>query len=258
MQNGANKMKGTIYSTILQKTQKGYKQLAVLIDPDKFASAELIELAKTANVDFFFVGGSLLSGGNIENCIRTIKKHCAIPVLIFPGSTMQICRDADALLLLSLISGRNPDLLIGQHVIAAPYLKQSGLELLSTGYILVDSGRPTTASYISNTAPIPFDKSEIAACTALAGEMLGMSMIYLDGGSGALKPVSEQMIRAVKSTIKIPLILGGGIRTAEAAIKAACAGADIIVVGNAFEENPELLLTIADAIHAISASKIIH
>jgi phosphoglycerol geranylgeranyltransferase len=247
-------MTGSVYSLILQKTKQGTKQLAVLIDPDKFNSAEIIKLAKTANVDYFFVGGSLLAGGNIENCIQTIKKHSSIPVIIFPGSSMQICNKADALLLLSLISGRNAELLIGQHVIAAPYLRQSGLELLSTGYILVDSGKPTTVSYISNTAPIPFDKSEIAACTAMAGEMLGMNLIYLDGGSGAAKPVSKEMIRAVKKNIRLPLILGGGIRSAESALNAANAGADIIVVGNAFEEDPRLLLTIAEALHTITVS----
>lgn len=242
-------MSGEVYSAILEKINNGQKQLAVLIDPDKFDSIEIINIANQAKVDCFFVGGSLMAGGSIEQCIRTIKKHSSIPVVIFPGSTMQICDQADSILLISLISGRNPELLIGQHVVAAPYLKQSGLEILSTGYILVDSGKQTSASYISNTMPLPYDKNDIAACTAMAGEMLGLKLIYLDSGSGAAKPVSAQMISSVKSTIAIPLIVGGGIRSAEQAILAVRAGADILVVGNAFEKDAELLLSIAGAVH---------
>jgi len=239
---------GSIYSSIVEASKSGRKQLAILIDPDKFESEKIVNAANQVGADLFFVGGSLLSGGKIEECIKKIKAVSDIPVLIFPGSSMQICPAADGLLLLSLISGRNAELLIGQHVIAAPYLKDSGLELLSTGYILVDSGKQTTASYISNTAPIPYDKNEIAVCTAMAGEMLGLRMIYLDGGSGALHPVSRQMISAVKNAITIPLITGGGIRTPEAAEAALNAGSDIIVVGNAVEKNPGLLLEIADGI----------
>lgn len=242
-------MQGSIYSTIQQKIKAGQKQLAVLIDPDKFESLDIIHLANEAKVDHFFVGGSLMSVGSIERCIKTIKKHSSIPVIIFPGSSMQLCDEADGVLLISLISGRNPELLIGQHVIAAPYLKQSGLEILSTGYILVDSGKQTTASYISNTTPVPHDKTDIAVCTAMAGEMLGLKLIYLDGGSGALKPVSPQMIQGVKNNIRVPLIVGGGIRSAEQAAAAVQAGADILVVGNAFEKDAELLLLIAESVH---------
>ncbi len=249
MRSENRRSKGSIYSIILDKMREGQKQLAVLIDPDKFESIEIVELANKAAIDYFFIGGSLMSGGNIQRCIQVIKKNSDIPVIIFPGSSMQICNTADGILLLSLISGRNPDLLIGQHVLAAPYLKESGLELLSTGYILVDSGRATTASYISNTTPIPFDKNEIAVCTAMAGEMLGLRLIYLDGGSGALHPVREQMIRAVKSTISIPLIVGGGIKSVGEARAAWNSGADLIVMGNAFEDCPGLLLDIADAAH---------
>ena len=244
---------GFIYKNIVQKISQGRKQLAVLIDPDKFGSVSIVETANQAGVDYFFVGGSLLSGGNIEDCIKKIKSHSEIPVLIFPGSSLQICPAADGILLLSLISGRNPELLIGQHVTAAPYLRESGLEILPTGYILVDSGKPTTASYISNTAPIPYDKNEIAICTAMAGEMLGMGMIYLDGGSGAQNPVSRQMIRAVKDSIRIPLITGGGIRNLESAITALNAGSDIVVIGNAAEENPGLLIEIADGIRQFTS-----
>jgi phosphoglycerol geranylgeranyltransferase len=243
---------GLIYKRILEHTKSGRKQLAVLVDPDKFGSGSIVDIANQAAVDYFFVGGSLLAGGKIEDCIKKIKKKSEIPVLIFPGSSMQICPAADALLLLSLISGRNPELLIGQHVIAAPYLRESGLEILPTGYILVDSGKQTTASYISNSAPVPYDKNEIAVCTAMAGEMLGLGMIYLDGGSGAQHPVSKQMIRAVKDAIQVPLITGGGIRNPEAAKAALNAGSDIVVVGNATEENPGLLLEIADGIRQLN------
>lgn len=239
----------SIYTAIQEKIRSGQKQIAVLIDPDKFGSTDIVDMANEAKVDCFFVGGSLMAGGSIERCIREIKKRSSIPVIIFPGSTMQICDKADGILLISLISGRNADLLIGQHVVAAPYLKQSGLEVLSTGYILVDSGKQTSASYISNTMPLPYDKNDIAVCTAMAGEMLGLKMIYLDGGSGALKPVSAHMIKSVKENITVPLVVGGGIRSVEQAASAIQAGADILVVGNALESDAGLLLSIADAVH---------
>jgi putative glycerol-1-phosphate prenyltransferase len=153
-----------------------------------------------------------------------------------------------------LISGRNPEYLIGQHVIAAPLLKQSNLEILSTGYMLVDSGQQTTVSYISNTTPIPNDKADIAVCTAMAGEMLGQKLIYLDGGSGAMYPVSPKMIQKVSKNISLPLIVGGGINSPEKATEALEAGADIIVIGNAFEKNPALLSEIAEAVHSFNLS----
>ncbi|MBL7891073.1 MAG: geranylgeranylglyceryl/heptaprenylglyceryl phosphate synthase [Bacteroidia bacterium] len=242
-------MLDSIYTAIQEKIRSGQKQIAVLIDPDKFGSTDIVDMANEAKVDCFFVGGSLMAGGSIERCIKEIKKRSSIPVIIFPGSTMQICDKADGILLISLISGRNADLLIGQHVVAAPYLKQSGLEVLSTGYILVDSGKQTSASYISNTMPLPYDKNDIAVCTAMAGEMLGLKMIYLDGGSGALKPVSAHMIKSVKENITVPLVVGGGIRSVEQAASAIQAGADILVVGNALESDAGLLLSIADAVH---------
>lgn len=229
---------------------KKEKQLAVLLDPDKLTHIDkLIDTANISKVDYFFVGGSLLTSGDMDVCIAKIKEYSDIPVVLFPGSTMQISPSADAILFLSLISGRNPDLLIGQHVLAAPYLKKSGLEILPTGYMLVDSGKSTTASYISNTTPIPYEKADIAACTAMAGEMLGLKIMYLDAGSGAQQPVSVEMISAVKRNISLPLIVGGGIKTPELAFAACKAGADIVVVGNAFEQNPQLLLEISNAVH---------
>ena len=186
--------------------------------------------------------------------ITVIKANCTIPVILFPGSTLQINEKADALFFLSLISGRNAELLIGQHVTVAPYLKNSSLQILPTGYMLIDGGAPTTVSYISNTLPIPANKPDIAICTALAGQMLGLQLIYMDAGSGAKNPISEKMIHAVSSQISIPLIVGGGITTPEKAAANCLAGADIIVVGNAIEKDPALILSVSNAIHESSSS----
>ena len=233
---------------------KRRKKLAVLIDPDKPTDAQIlsiVEKAKAAEVDFFFVGGSLLVTDSLDHCIKLIKANCDIPVLIFPGNSLQISKYCDGFLLLSLISGRNPEMLIGRHVIAAPYLKLYGNEIIPTGYMLIDSGKATSVSYMSDTTPIPHDKDDIAMCTAIAGEMLGLKLIYLEAGSGALIPVSTSMISKVKKMIQIPLIVGGGIKTPEMAAEAVRAGADVIVIGTAFEKEPELLKRFADAIHSV-------
>lgn len=239
---------------IYQKIQnKERKQYAVLIDPDKYSAGKLeetIQQAVDAGVDFLFAGGSLLTRDAFSETIKMMKAVSDIPVVIFPGSVLQIDPLADAILLLSLISGRNPDLLIGKHVMAAPYLQASKLEILSTGYMLIGSNTVTTAEYISNTSPIPAEKDEIAVCTAIAGEMLGLKLIYLDAGSGAGQPVSPSMIKQVKKSIKIPLIVGGGIRSAEQAKESCKAGADLIVTGNVIEENSSLIGEIADAVHS--------
>ena len=178
-------IQNAIYSSILKKKQQGRKLFALLIDPDKFQSTKLIKFAESANVDFIMIGGSLITNGNFVKCVKTIKSNTTIPTIIFPGNNLQITKNADAILMLSLISGRNADLLIGQHVIGAPIIKNAGLEVLSTGYMLIESGKPTAASYMSNTLPIPSDKFDIAMSTALAGEMLGLKLLYLDAGSGA-------------------------------------------------------------------------
>lgn len=243
-----------IQKNINESIANGKKQLAVLIDPDKVNSQKLLSLISKINqakVDLVFVGGSLLVHSQIEKTIETLKEEVNCPVIIFPGHPMQISSKADAILLLSLISGRNADLLIGQHVHAAPLLKASNLEIMSTGYILIDSDSPTTVSYISNTQPIPKDKPEIAACTALAGEMLGLKNIYLEAGSGAKTPVPTAVIKAVKNQLSIPLIVGGGIRDAKTAKSIGLAGADIIVVGSAIEENVSLIKSLVEAIHSI-------
>jgi phosphoglycerol geranylgeranyltransferase len=241
-------MKRTIYNELLEKKIAGHKSIAVLIDPDNYQNhllKQLINLAADHNVDYFFVGGSLVSSYNFSNLIRTIKDQCRIPVILFPGSYLHICPDADAIMFLSLISGRNPELLIGQHVVAAPILKTSGLEVISTGYLLIDGGTSTTVSYMSATNPIPVDKPDIAKCTAMAGEMLGLKMIYLDAGSGALQPVPLEMIRSVADTIEVPLIVGGGLNSPRKIWDALSAGADLVVVGNGIEKNPNLMVEVS-------------
>ena len=246
-------MQQVIYDSMLERKKQGKKSFAVLIDPDKVNDAqvlELIGLANSAQVDYLFVGGSLVVSDYLDQCVQLIKTHTNIPVILFPGSPTQISKNADALLYLSLISGRNPELLIGQHVVSAPIVKQSGLEVMSTGYMVIDGGAPTTVSYISNASPLPSNKNEIAMCTAMAGEMLGMKLIYMDAGSGAIKPINESMIQKVASCIHVPLIVGGGITTPEKAVANCNAGADVIVVGNAIEKDASLIKAIAAAIHA--------
>jgi putative glycerol-1-phosphate prenyltransferase len=245
-----------VYQSLLDKKKSGYKSFAVLIDPDKVTSDSLLEtvhLAVQAKVDYIFVGGSLVISDHLDACIRQIKNACSIPVLLFPGSPSQISKQADALLYLSLISGRNADYLIGQHVISAPFVKSSGLEIIPTGYMVIDGGAATTVSYISNASAMPADKPEIAMCTAMAGEMLGMKLIYMDAGSGAKKAITETMISTVANHIEVPLIVGGGIRDAEKAYLNCKAGADVIVVGNAIEKDSSLIMEMANAIHAVPA-----
>lgn len=243
-------MKTKIYHSFLDSQAEGKKSFAVLIDPDKMegqaACMRIVNMGVENKVDYFLVGGSLITGNNFAQVVRLIKEQSDIPVIIFPGSSMHIEPEADAILFLSLISGRNPDLLIGQHVVAAPVLKRSNLEVLSTGYMLINSGSPTTVSYMSNTMPIPADKPSVAACTAVAGEMLGLKVIYMDAGSGAEQPVSGKMISMVRKSIDVPLIVGGGINNAHKAARAYEAGADVIVIGNGVEKNPELLVEIAE------------
>lgn len=247
----------TVYKELLDRRAAGKKSFAVLVDPDKTQIdqvGELIEKCVSAEVDFLLVGGSLVVSTHLEELVLSIKAQTKIPVILFPGSPSQVTPAADALLYLSLISGRNPELLIGQHVISAPLVKKSGLEIISTGYMVVDGGLPTTVSYISNANPLPSNKNEIAVCTALAGEMLGMKLIYLDAGSGALMPIPTEMIKAVSKQISIPLIVGGGITTPEKAAANCRAGADLIVVGNAIEKDTDLISLMSQAVHTSSKS----
>lgn len=249
-------MPNEIYHSFSDRKRAGKKSFAVLIDPDKVNDqnvAQLIELSVSSKVDYFFVGGSLVVSNYLDQCLQLIRKSCSIPTVLFPGSPSQVSKYADALLYLSLISGRNAELLIGQHVVSAPMVKKSGLEIMSTGYMVVDGGAPTTVSYISNSSPLPSDKSEIAVCTALAGEMLGMKLIYMDAGSGAKNPISETMISKVAQSISVPLIVGGGIVDPEKAYLNCKAGADVIVVGNAIEKDSSLIREMADAVHSVPA-----
>jgi phosphoglycerol geranylgeranyltransferase len=211
-------------------------------------------LATKSKVDYFLVGGSLLISNHLDDCIKQFKALCDIPVVLFPGSPSQVSKYADALLYLSLISGRNPELLIGHHVVSAPMVRNSGLEIMPTGYMVIDGGAPTTVSYISNATPIPSDKNEIALCTAMAGEMLGMKLIYMDAGSGAKRPITESMIEMVSSHIEAPLIIGGGITDPEKAYRNCKVGADVIVVGNAIEKDASLIKEMADAVHSMAVT----
>ncbi|MFO7823767.1 MAG: geranylgeranylglyceryl/heptaprenylglyceryl phosphate synthase [Cyclobacterium sp.] len=232
---------------LLQRKKEGSKSLALLIDPEKMDQQasfdELIQRSSDFAIDFFFVGGSLVDPDKLAACLRRIKRIAAgkVPTVLFPGSAMQVSEEADAILFLSLISGRNPELLIGQHVLAAPSLSRSALEIIPTGYMLVNGGNSTSVEYISQTIPLPHDKPDLAVATALAGKYLGLSVFYLDAGSGASLPVPAEMIRAVGLHTGSPLFVGGGINSLEKARKAWQAGADVLVIGNGAEKNPSLI-----------------
>ncbi|MFO7827686.1 MAG: geranylgeranylglyceryl/heptaprenylglyceryl phosphate synthase [Bacteroidales bacterium] len=240
-----------IQQLIDQKIKKNKKLFALLIDPDHHNDQSIIELVQNANqskVDLIFVGGSLLNS-SINQSLQLIKKNTSLPVVLFPGSLLQVSSEADGILLLSLISGRNPDLLIGNHVIAASHIKKSRLEVLPTGYILVEGGKSTSVEYMSNTKPIPADKTDIAVATAIAGEMLGLKLIYLEAGSGAKSSLADEMIRQVKNNINIPLIVGGGIKNEQDIQRIINAGADIIVAGTILEKDSSLLASLVQAVH---------
>ncbi|MGW8122184.1 geranylgeranylglyceryl/heptaprenylglyceryl phosphate synthase [Roseivirga echinicomitans] len=244
-----------IFSLFEKRARDGEKSLALLIDPDDINKSGLTAVIHSAienKVDYFFVGGSLITTNNLAPVIEAIKSLSEIPCVLFPGNAIHINSDADAILFLSLISGRNPELLIGQHVVAAPVIKRSKLEVIPTGYMLIHSGRPTSVSYMSNTQPIPNDKPSLAVSTAMAGEMLGLKCIYLDAGSGALESVPLKMIKAVKRNIQAPLIVGGGLNTVRKAKEALDAGADIIVIGNAAQKNLSILAEVSDVIQCFN------
>lgn len=235
----------------------GRKSFAVLLDPDKVEQDALVDLlirTKDHPVDFFLVGGSLVTEYIHQEVIALVRRYTDVPIILFPGNPAHIDPTADAILFLSLISGRNPEFLIGQHVIAAPLLKKSGLEIMPTGYMLVDSGTQTTVSYISGTMPLPHDKPGVAACTAMAGEMLGLQLVYLDAGSGASRPVPAEMIVAVREAVDLPIVVGGGINSGEKAYLALKAGADLIVVGNGIERDPELLPQLSAVVRELNQS----
>lgn len=247
----------SLYSQFLEAKKTGDKKFVVLIDPDKVRLGKItkvLELSVEAGVDYFFIGGSLVVNDMLDYVLTSMKEKCPIPMILFPGNSFQLSYKADGLLFLSLISGRNAELLIGKHVITAPFLKVSPLEIISTGYMLIDGGITTSVQYMSNTAPIPAGKDDIALCTAIAGEMLGLKQIYMDAGSGARNPIPASMISMVSGAIHIPLIVGGGIASPEKAAENAKAGADIIVVGNAIEKDPQLIVEMAKAVHEQASS----
>lgn len=243
-----------VYHTLLSSSQSHRAAHLLLIDPDKISLEKLpafVQQATEAGIDAFLVGGSLIVDDSFEQCIVTIKQHTELPVVIFPGTVMQISAKADAILFLSLLSGRNAEHLIGNQVLAAPIIKKVGLEAISTAYLLVESGTTTSAEFMSNTRPLPRHKPDIAVAHALAAEILGFKLIYLEAGSGAEQAVPDEMIAAVAKHCSIPLIVGGGIRTPEEARKKVLAGANFIVTGTVFENNEDasLLKDFAAAIH---------
>lgn len=250
-------MVGDIYNNIKEARQKKEKKFVVLIDPDKLKLGhidQLLQLSADGKVDYFFIGGSLIINNMLDEVLSKIKRDCQIPLILFPGNSFQLSYRADAILFLSLISGRNPELLIGKHVVAAPFLKVSPLEVIPTGYLLIDGGKTTTVQYMSNTVPIPADKTDIAMSTALAGELLGLKMIYLDAGSGAHTPISTEMISHVTSVLSVPLIIGGGISDPKKVYDNMIAGADLVVVGNAIEKDPNLITDISIAVYEANRS----
>lgn len=244
----------TVYNRLLSAHREDRPQFFLLVDPDKIDPAQLpgfVAEAEDAGVDGFLVGGSLALLPQFEECLRSIKVAATVPVVIFPGGLHQISGEADAILFLSIISGRNPEQLIGQHVLAAPMVHELGLEPISTGYMIIETDAVTTTEYMSYSKPIPRGKPEIAAAHALAAQMLGMKLVYLEAGSGAPQSVPTPMIRMVRDLTDIPLIVGGGIRTPVAAAEKVAAGASVVVIGNHFEENGNLvqLRAFADAVH---------
>lgn len=242
------------YNRLLNIIREKGAAYLILVDPDNTDDKKLERFVKhcsNSEVDGFLVGGSLLVRGDIENCIKIIKENSGLPVIIFPGDVNQIYRTADAILFLSVISGRNPEHLIGKQVLAAPLIKRTGIEPLSTGYILIESGLITTAQYMDGSLPIPSNKPEIAASTALAGEYLGMKLIYLEAGSGALNSVPDEIVKAVADVCSVPVIVGGGIKNPDTARSKVKSGAKIIVTGNFFEHeaNWDLIKDFAQAVH---------
>ncbi len=237
--------------SIKKKRGAGY---LVLIDPDKQDVDRAVTLAQTceaAGVDALLVGGSLLLANVFDETVKGIKENCSLPVILFPGSTKQISRYADAILFLSLISGRNPESLIGGQVVAAPIIKSINLEPISTGYMFIESGTVTSALFMSDTRAIPREKPDIAAAHALAAQYMGMQCVYLEGGSGAKYSVPNNVVGAVAQYTNMPIICGGGIRTPDEAREKVMAGAAFVVTGTILERdsNPALIKAFADAIH---------
>ena len=229
-----------IYQDILVSTSNKEKLLAVLIDPDKMVieiASKIIRSLNVSMVTHIFVGGSIVEDNKTEKLVSEIKKYTNLPVIVFPGDVSQIAEQADAILFLSLISGRNPNYLIGKHIEAVSKLKKTNLEVIPTGYMLIENGKETSVQKVTQTLPMSRNDIQLVVDTALAGELLGMKLIYLEAGSGATHPIDTKMISEVKKAIQIPLIVGGGIRTKKQLNNAYVSGADLVVIGTAFEED---------------------
>ena len=229
-----------IYHNILSSVDKGQKLLAVLIDPDKIGINEISRFVKKVNssiASYIFVGGSTVEAYDCDRVVNEIRKYTSLPIILFPGDVTQITDKAEAILFLSLISGRNPEYLIGKHVESISTLKGTNLEIISTGYILIENGKKTSVQRVTGTKPLPRNNVEHIADTAKAGELLGMKMIYLEAGSGAIEPLTPEIIKKVRTNVNIPLIVGGGIRKKEQLQSAYRSGADLVVIGTAFEED---------------------
>jgi putative glycerol-1-phosphate prenyltransferase len=234
-----------IYKYILDKINKSEPMIAALFDPDSSDIKEiknLVSIFEKSKIDLIFVGGSTTWKNNFHKCVHEVKAHTKLPIVIFPGSSSQISKEADAILFLSLVSGRNPEYLIGEHIKAAPILKNMEIEVIPTGYLLIEGGITTTVEFISGIKPIPQEKFDIARTIAYTAELLGMKLIYIDCGSGAKKSPDIKLIESVKNYINIPLIVGGGIRSIKEIEEKHKAGADIVVLGSILENEPELLL----------------
>lgn len=233
---------------IFEKFCASTGQIAILIDPEKTNSAEQIKplavKAAFAKVDFFFVGGSTVSRNELEKTVKILKEHTNIPVVLFPGSSHQLSEDADALLFLSLVSGRNPDFLITHHVNSAQEISTMDIEILPTAYILVDGGTKSSVAYVSQTTPIPREQHSIAVNTALAAIFQGKKVVYFDAGSGAKETVPTTFISQLRKTQNVPIIVGGGIRSIQEIDGFQQAGVNVIVIGNHIEENIDFLLDI--------------
>ena len=243
-----------IYDHLINTISEKGAAYLILLDPDKLSEQKLAKFLRhceNSGVDGFLVGGSLMVNGDFDSFLEKVKSNTSLPAIIFPGSITQVSKTADAILFLSVVSGRNPEHLIGKHVLAAKSIKKSGIEPISTAYILIESGSTTTAVYMSGSLPIPRNKPEIAAATALASEYLGMKLIYLEAGSGADNSVPNEIVKAVAEDCTVPIIVGGGIRNPQTAKEKVKNGASIIVTGNFFENenNWDLIKNFASAVH---------
>jgi len=230
----------SVYQYLLDVKKRFRAGFLVLIDPDRLSLETIVEQAikcEETGVDAILIGTSFMMGKGFDNYVEAVRDVVNIPVIIFPGEKSQVTDKADAILFLSLLSGRNPDLIIGEQIKSAPLVKAIGLEAVSTAYLLVDSGQITSVEFISNTKPIPSNKPEIAVAHAVAAEIFGMKLVYLEAGSGAGRPVPDEMINAVASSIDIPVMVGGGIRNPETVAQKVASGASFVVVGNHLELN---------------------